>query len=199
MIKRVCKICGKKFMAHQYRIEQGYSIYCSRECFHVPRQLIIKNTFALVPLTRNYYSKIDLDDVDRVSKYKWCIIGRKNKYYAQKTDKNRQKITLHRYIMNINNPKIFIDHKNHDTLDNRKSNLRICNNAENLRNSYSYIGTSKYKGVCYDKSRNKWVSNIMFNRKGIYLGHYANEIKAAKAYNQAALKYFGEFALLNDI
>jgi len=92
-----------------------------------------------------------------------------------------------------------VDHRNHDTLDNKDNNLRICKHIENCRNIRKRSGcTSKHKGVSWHKKLEKWIARIMFN-KAVYLGSFKNEIDAAEAYNQAALKYFGEFANLNNI
>ena len=109
---------------------------------------------------------------------------------------------MHRFIMGVEDSKVHIDHINHDTLDNRKSNLRLCTHAENGRNrKIQKGGSSKYKGVC--KRRNNMVkafeASIKFNYKRIHLGTFATELEAAIAYNKAALHYFGEFALLNDV
>src|SRR5690606_4820994 len=90
-----------------------------------------------------------------------------------------------------------LDHINHNTLDNRKSNLRPCKNKENIMNMRSRGGTSNFKGVYLDKRNNKWISRIQINYKSIYIGSYNNEIEAAKAYDEAAKKYFKKFAYLN--
>ena len=103
---------------------------------------------------------------------------------------------LHRDILGNPEGKV-VDHINGNKLDNRKYNLRVCSIKENIRNSKPKEGTSKYKGVHWDKSRNKWVSSIKVDREGKYLGRFNKEIDAAKAYDVAAEKYFGEFARLN--
>lgn len=106
---------------------------------------------------------------------------------------------VHRIIMNA--PKgTFIDHINHDKLDNRKSNLRICTNQQNSMNRKPYKGkSSKYKGVSYIKKLDKFQAMIQANGKPKFLGRFKTEEEAAKKYNEAALEYFGEFAYLNDI
>lgn len=99
---------------------------------------------------------------------------------------------------------MFIDHINNNTFDNRKINLRICTNNENQRNRRKLSkASSKYKGVCFAKYTKKWQASIEIRmdgkRNNIYLGQYYDEKDAAKAYNDAAIKYFGEFAKLNTI
>jgi hypothetical protein len=164
-----------------------------------------------IELTQGKFAIVDADDFDRVSQFKWCY-NKNGKYpgYAErkqhigmKDGKQIQKrISMHRFIMGVEDSKVHVDHMNHDTLDNRKSNLRLCTNAENGRNrKIQKGGSSKYKGVC--KRRNNRVkafeASIKFNKKTINLGMFATELEAAIAYNKAALHYFGEFALLNDV
>lgn len=109
----------------------------------------------------------------------------------------------HRIIYKMFNPEWNgdnqIDHiKHHDIADNRIENLRQCNNKQNQYNQKTRIGsTSIYKGVSWEKDRNKWRSQITINRKTIKLGRFSNEIDAAKEYDNAAIKHFGEYAMLN--
>lgn len=152
---------------------------------------------------------IDEEDLTLLEKYKWniCYFGRKNKIpYVRrvKTKPNRksQTVLLHREIMNlVDNKNLYVDHINGDTLDNRKSNLRICSNAENSRNrkAPNLKKVSKYKGVSFYKKAKKWYSRIKVNYKTYCLGSFNTEKEAAIAYNEAAKKYFGEFAYLNVI
>lgn len=91
-----------------------------------------------------------------------------------------------------------IDHINHDTTDNRISNLRNCSHKENVRNTTSTKGSSsKYLGVYFDASRQKWAAAISPERRKIALGRFDCERKAALAYDAAAKQHFGAFANLN--
>ena len=92
-----------------------------------------------------------------------------------------------------------VDHRYHDGLDNRKANLRIATIAQNNYNSLKgfYKGASKYRGVSYDKKTKKWRAIIYFENKKIHLGMFENEKDAARAYDIAAAKYHGQFALRN--
>lgn len=94
-----------------------------------------------------------------------------------------------------------IDHKNGNTLDNRRENLRICTYSENNRNRKQISSNNKsgYKGVSWDKQKNKWRTCLNINKKQKHIGFFNDIIEAAKAYNEAAIKYFGEFAKLNKI
>jgi hypothetical protein len=94
-------------------------------------------------------------------------------------------------------PKGFVDHKNGNSLDNRKENLRLCTIQQNSFNRKPKNG--KLKVFYLNKSSNKYSAQIGFNNKKIYLGQFKSKEEAAKAYNEAAIKYFGEFACLNKI
>lgn len=104
---------------------------------------------------------------------------------------------MHRVITNCPKNKQ-IDHKNHNGLDNRLCNLRICSQSENLRNGRSRKNSSsRFKGVSQYKPENRWQTYIWENGKNQYLGHFDNEIDAAIAYDVVAKELFGEFANCN--
>jgi hypothetical protein len=111
---------------------------------------------------------------------------------------NSNGIRLHRYIMNVIG-RIDVDHINGNKLDNRRSNLRLATRGQNNVNSNCpRHNTSGAKGVSWDRSRSKWFSKITCNGKQIPLGRYDDFNKAVEAYNNAAIKYFGEFARINE-
>lgn len=151
------------------------------------------------------YILIDADVYEKVKDESIRIIYnnqlKKKRYYAIIRRKNKM-VLLHRFIMNPPKKEQVVDHKNtNDTLDNRRSNLRIGTQQQNTFNQSKRIGSlsSKYKGVKLDKRRGIWYSSITYCYKTISLGSFKTEIEAAIVYNDAAVKYFGEFALLNDI
>jgi hypothetical protein len=136
---------------------------------------------------------IDKEDYEKVKDYKWHK-GHSNYIVSAKNG-----IRLHRLIMNYPS-NMEIDHKNHNKLDNRKENLRVCTGSQNKMNGKIHKDNfSKFKGVSWNKKNNKWVACIYTNNKNKFLGCFNNKIDAAIAYNNAALKYYGEFALLNKI
>lgn len=91
-----------------------------------------------------------------------------------------------------------IDHVNGDHQDNRLSNLRVCSHAENLRNQMKVFGSVPFKGVCRaTRPKGRFEASIRVNRKAIYLGSHETAEDAARAYDAAATRYFGEFAKTN--
>jgi hypothetical protein len=143
---------------------------------------------------------VDTEEWDWIKNRAWHLQpGKRNgEFYAYSArDSSLQKI-----LLGIKGTDICIDHINHNSLDNRKSNLRICSPKENCRNSRKpnkKNSTSKYKGVFYSKGIKKFMSVIGFDNKSIHLGVFLYEINAALAYNKAAIKLYGKFAYLNDL
>ena len=136
---------------------------------------------------------LDDEDYERIEKdfknLKWTVTKNRNKLYAQKMV-NGKNIYLHRYIMNCPKGK-YVDHINHNTLDNRKQNLRITTNADNLRNGEIRINNKTgVKGVYFDKERNKYVVMIKVNYKGIFLGRFDTLEEAQKIRKEAEIKYW---------
>jgi len=166
-----------------------------------------------IPLTQGQFALVDADDYEKLSKYNWCALKHGNVrkyYYASRSDSSGEKaknIRMHREIMGA--PKgLDVDHINHDTLDNRKENLRVCTRRENLRNGLGWAkSSSKYKGVAWQEIRwnpsknyvQKWIAYIQIGDKVTRLGYFEDEKKAALAYNKEAKKHFGEFTRLNNI
>jgi hypothetical protein len=144
-----------------------------------------------------YVAIVDDEDFDYLNQFKWYVKKDKNTCYAKRNaviNSNKIHISMHCDIMNDNN----IDHKDHDGLNNQKSNLRFCTKQQNSANMKLRENTSsKYKGVIWCKWANKWRSKVGFNKTSIHLGYFKFEIEAAKAYDKKAKELFGEFAYLN--
>ena len=148
-------------------------------------------------LTQGKKTIVDDEDYEELNKYKWYF---KKGYAVRNIGKYKHQRTcmMHRVILNPSE-EFEIDHINRIKLDNRKINLRLSTRQQNNANRSIQKHSSKYKGVYWHKASNKWMSSITFNGIQIYLGVYDNEIDAAKAYNDIAIKCFKEFALLNDV
>jgi len=154
-----------------------------------------------VPLTQNKVAWVDKEDFDLVSKYIWCAHkGSGERWEAVAYDpKIKKQIKMHRLIMGLTKKdKVFVDHINHNCLNNRKSNLRIISNRRNQGNQKIKTGgTSEFKGVRWHKGNKKWEAQIQNNGKYEYIGNFDVEIDAAKAYDKRAIEIFGDCALLN--
>lgn len=160
-------------------------------------KIIIKGLITELFLPGGYIALIDTEDLDKLGNTRWYVLKTKYTNYALSDNHNTGKhIRLHRLILGY--PKSIIDHKNRNGLDNRKENLRLCsfsqNNANRIKNKTS---VTKYKGVYLCTGGNRWAARVRFNGDIKYMGCFKSEIEAAKAYNDAAIKYFGEFARLN--
>lgn len=150
-----------------------------------------------IPLTQGKFAIVDDELFEWLNQWKWCAHKNRNTYYAERGGKGH--IQMHREILGLTyGDGKLSDHINHNGLDNRQSNIRICTNAENLQNQRPQKDkTSKYKGVRWSKVAEKWRAYIKKNKKWSCLGYFANEIDAAKAYNRKAKELFGEFACPN--
>jgi hypothetical protein len=155
-------------------------------------------------LTQGKIAIVDDKDFDELIKFTWCADKVKGKWYATRgvwypLTKTTRKIRMHQVIMKdlYNEHRRYTDHINTDTLDNRRSNLRVCTNSENMRNCRKSNNTSGYIGVTWDKNRKKWLAQIGFHWQHIFIGRYDDIIEAARAVDNKAWELFGEYALLN--
>lgn len=167
------------------------------------RRLRYGYAFRRLRMSQPRYAKVDPADYKRLRKYKWFASAKTGKcFYARRHSvaaKEKEKlIYLHREIIKVPDG-MFIDHINHDSMDNRCANLRLATHLQNTyhRRKRSGVKTSDYKGVYWKKAHRKWAARIGFQKKEIHLGYFGNEIDAARAYDTAARKYHGDFAVLN--
>lgn len=138
---------------------------------------------------------VDDDVYEKESKHNWYITP---EGYAARMSKrpNGERVVLYLHWCVLRAPKGFVvDHINGNRLDNRRENLRICTKAQNNAN----IHKDKFKGVCWRDHAKAYKAYIKKNGKQIHLGYFKNKIEAARAYNNAAVNLFGEFASLNQL
>lgn len=161
----------------------------------------------IIKLNKGYETIVDDKYFDILNKRKWFInysngVPRYAAFTFRK-NKNNYCTLMHRMIMELEGYKIKgkqIDHINGNGLDNRLENLRLASHSENQRNSkLRKDNTSGYKGVVWNKRDKVWFALLRIGKKRLNLGSFDNKIDAAKAYNEAAIKYYGEFANLNEI
>lgn len=160
-----------------------------------------------IELTKGKFALVDDDDFERINAHKWYAQKNINRgvWYARRRiwhpDTKRQSlVSMHRYILNLNDPAIIVDHIDMDGLNNTKANLRVATNSQNQANrTGKKTGvTSAYKGVHWCKTKQKWVATISLgDGKSKTLGHFTDEIEAARCYDRAAINIQTEFARPN--
>lgn len=138
--------------------------------------------------------KIDKEDMEKCSKLTWHYAKNKDSKYIQTRIKGKM-IKLHRYIMNMNNSNLVVDHINRNPLDNRKSNLRICSYKENSFNkSIRVDNTSGIPGISFHKTNKKWRAKIKYNNLTIHLGYFEDISEALINRRVAEEILFGEYS-----
>lgn len=146
------------------------------------------------------FTIVDDADYPELSKYEWHSLKCRTSTYAVRYEKANGKwktIRMHRQLMQPP-PGMEVDHRNTNSLDNRRFNLRICTHLQNVANiGPGKRNTSGYKGVNFVTRLNKWQAGITVAGKSRYLGCYGTALEAAKAYDDASFQLYGEFAHLN--
>ena len=161
--------------------------------------------FRRIPFSQPKCAKVDPADYHRLREYEWFTMKETHTFYAVRrkrigTSPKHTIVRMHRQLINPRNDRL-VDHINRDGVDNRTANIREATHAQNMANRKRFRSktSSIYKGIFFRRGtrRPTWQANIRANGKNIYLGCFTDEIDAAKAYDEAAKKYHGEFACLN--
>lgn len=154
--------------------------------------------------SRKWNVLVDSEDYDLLSQKRWYLrVGERNRYAGTFERKQRNGVSrtkslkMHRVILWC--PRGYhIDHINRNGLDNRKCNLRVVKQGQNLQNSRKKVGsTSRYKGVSWHRHNRKWESKIRVNKKRWHLGYFDSQAAAARAYDAAARKLYDGYVATN--
>jgi len=156
-----------------------------------------------IPLTQGKAALVDDEDYEWLSQHKWCAVKCPTGWYAMRGVHKDSKCTGVRMHREILKPPAGMetDHVDGDGLNNQRYNLRAATHAQNGRNrrKQKRKATSQFKGVSRSWHEAGWTAQIVVKNQYIYLGYFGSEIEAAKEYDVAARKYFGEFANTNFI
>lgn len=155
-----------------------------------------------LPLARGGVALVDDECLPILSGYKWGTDKQGNRAFATFYDSFGKKrfLQMHRHLLGVTDRKVEVDHINGNPLDNRLSNLRLCDRKQNARNRpRKATSPFKYKGITAgpDGRRRGYCAAICVNRVRHYLGQFPTQEAAAIAYDKAAVVLHGEFACLN--
>ena len=153
-----------------------------------------------IPLTQGKFAIVDNEDFEWLNQWKWFAKKGYSTFYAVRNiSQSPYLIRMHRQILGLTKGDgKETDHINHNGLDNRQDNLRLCTHTQQQQNRQPQKVSSKFKGVGYHKKSEKWMARITYLSKRIYLGLFDTEKEAAKSYNKISNKLFGEFALKGE-
>jgi hypothetical protein len=142
-------------------------------------------------------ASVDTRDYAKLSQYTWTARRKRRMWYAT-THIGKRNVYMHIMLMGYRDG-FQIDHKNANGLDNRRSNLRWCTYSQNLANARKRRGpyTSQYKGVALYARNGRYTAQIHVQGHKYHLGYFRDPESAARAYDDAALRYYGEFARIN--
>ncbi len=157
-----------------------------------------------IKLTQDKVALVDDEDFETLNKYKWHYSRYSPHFengYAKRRNPNGKPALIRMQHMILPLKKGYmVDHKNGNGLDNRRENLRLVTKSQNMMNcGLQRNNKSGYKGVCWHESNKKWRAQIFVNGRQYFLGLFKNKKDAARAYNDAAPHYHGEYAYLNKI
>lgn len=153
-----------------------------------------------IQLTRGKVVLVDDEDFPYLNQWNWVANKGNSTWYAVRWGSNNGKkghVKMHRVILNVPDG-LVTDHIDGNGLNNQRKNLRVTTIRQNsLNQGIRRDNTSGYKGVQWRRDRNLWRAIIKVHEKLIHIGNFQKKEQAARAYDEAAIKYFGKFAKLN--
>lgn len=157
-----------------------------------------------IPLTLGYSAVVDDADYERVAQFKWYAEEVRKKdgtikaVYAKRTRRDgngKHTEAMHRFILRLTDRSIDCDHKDHNGINNRRKNLRICTQSQNNANArVRHSSVSGFKGVTWEANRKRWRACATIDGKRKHIGYYVDKCEASKAYAVVAREMFGEFS-----
>ncbi len=148
----------------------------------------------LIELTCSKFAIIDEDLEAEINAHQWSFMNGYAVRNIREEDGSRRILYMHEAVMNPP-PGFIVDHRGGRTLDNRRENLRVATQRNNLKNKEKYVSnTSGFRGVHLDKKNGRWIARISVDGKKRPLGSFATPEEASKAYEAAAAEHYGEFA-----
>ena len=155
-----------------------------------------------IKLSKGYVALVDDEDYKKVSEYPWHALETPDKtVYAVRNFREEGKCKswyMHRFILEVTDPEVEVDHKDRNGLNNQRHNIRVTEGNQNHFNmGLRKDNKSGFRGVHWSVAADKWVARITINHKIIHLGVFVDPIEAACAYDMAAVKYHGDFASTN--
>ena len=161
----------------------------------------LKKVCRLIKLNSGEYARVSEEDYERLKQHKWYLFKSEKWLYAIRTvsEEGKQKtIYMHREVMGVSDAKVYVDHRDHDGLNNQRENLRISNNRHNQYNvGKKTTSKQKYKNIRQLSAKRWQVRFRTPDGRRVEKVTYSEE-DAVKLYNELAVKYHGEFAYLQE-
>lgn len=178
--------CSENMKQVGFKSEGGYEVKKHKS----RNQYIVNGEVTILKTTKGIEFKIDTSLLNKCLRYTWCLS--KTGYLVATV--NYKVTKMHRYLLDVSDSNVVVDHINGDALDNRLANMRLCSNSENTKNTgMKATNTSGYVGIRTTK-HGRYNVRIMINRKQIHVGNYCTFSDAIIARQKAEIKYYGEFS-----